>query len=292
MTKAEKQSTEVAIFDQSAAKINEMMGFVTRQKPQIPLLKVNAGDDDDDNAAPSDTIVYDDGDNILYAKEVNIRVFFMGYQYRLYDKDDKAKNDMSIIAPTFNAEFRSLSGRIACGKKSKKVFEGLGNRATAQQVELQKSVKCKLLIFGLVSGKFTNLDTGTEVEVKDALFNWGVSQSAFITMAETVKGVGKERRAIASTPIKLTLQKKKEGKVTFYVPVPEVLPDTVKLAPENKKHLEEIAKFVKDTNDYVNQKYNTAHKVSAENDEFSKVGKTIEGSAKVIDDMPNDPLDI
>lgn len=291
MTKAEKQSTEVAVFDQSAAKLNAMMGFVTRQKPVIPLLRLNSGDDEDANNAPSDTIVYDDGDNLLYTKTANIRVFFQGFQYRVFDQEKKKHTDMSIIAPNFDAEFRSMSGKIACGKLSKKKFEELGNKATAAQVEAQKKVKCKLILFGLVSGTFTNNETKAEVEITDQLFIWTVSGSAFIDMADIIKGIGKERRAIASTPIKLTLAKKKEGKVVYYVPISEVLADTVKMVPENMKHMDSIKNYVKDTNDYIESRYNNANRVGAENGKFAQVGKVIDGVATEVD-MPNDPLDL
>ena len=95
-------TTEIALLNEySANKINEMMGFVSTPKPQIPAFKVNGSDDDDGLKAPKGTFVYDDGDRVLYATEAHIRVFFMGYQYRYYAKEKDVKSDASIIAVSY-----------------------------------------------------------------------------------------------------------------------------------------------------------------------------------------------
>lgn len=286
-------SKELALVANNPAQLNKAFGFEGKPKPEIPVLKVNGSDDEDGTRAPKGAFVLDDGDKVLYANEVTIRSFVKSYQYRLYDNEDPAKNDMSVIAPTFKAEFRSISGRIACGKMPKRAYMELGDNATGQQQYFQKKTSCKLLVFGLVSGTFTDLDTKKHVEVKDALFSWIVSQSGFMGVDAAITGIERERRAVPLTPIKLILKKEKNGSVTYYVPIPQVLNDTAKLDVERDGgYLERIKKFVKDTNDYINSRYAEATKHRAQNDDFKSVGEIIEGydKKKVADMDDNIPF--
>lgn len=288
-------SKELTVAANNPQKLNQMFGFSGRPKPAIPVLRVNGSDDEEGTKAPKGTFVLDDGEKVLYAKEVTIRSFVRGYQYRLYDKDDKNKNDMSIIANNFNVEFRSASGRIACGKMQKKKYLALGANVTAEQKYFQEKVKCKLLVFGLVSGEFTDLDTKKKVQVEDALFSWSVSQSSFMTIDGTITGIDKERRPVPLTPIKLMLKKEVNGEVTFYNAIPFVETKAVVLVPDRDQgYLTKIKDFVKENNDHVEEKYEQAHKGAVENNNFAKAGEVVEGKSKVVKstDMPNDPLDL
>lgn len=271
-------SKELSTIQNNPVELNKAFGFEGKPKPSIPLLKVNGSDDEDGTSAPKGTFTYDDGDKILYASEVTIRSFVKAYQYRLYHPTEKDKNDMSIISNTFKAEFRSTSGRLACGKMNKKSYVELGDNVTTQQKYYQDNVKCKLLMFGLVSGEFTDVDTKTKIEVKDALFSWVVSQSGFMSIDQTIKGIEMERRAIPLTPIRLRLKKEKNGSVTYFVPIPEVLNETAKLDIErDTKYLEKVKDFIVNTNKFIDDKYTEALKGKANNDDFAAVGTIVEG---------------
>lgn len=279
-------STELATLGNNAVEINKAFGFNNKIKPSIPILKIN-GADEEVGTAPKGTFVYDDGEKVLYSSEVNIRSFVKAYQYRIWDGADKSKNDMSTIEFSFKGEFRSMSGRFACGKMNKKKFLSLGDGATAQQKYLQENTKCKLLVFGLLSGVFTDLDTKAQIEVKDELFSWVVSQSGFMPIDQAISGIEKERRAVPLTPVKLTLKKEKQGSVTYFVPLPVVQNITEKLEVErDSAYLVQIKDFIKDTNEFVNNKFNSATKAQTENDNFAEVSKTIDG--KFADDPLND----
>lgn len=280
---------ELALVQNNPVAINKLFGFEGRPKPLISILRVNGSDEEEGLSAPKGTFVYDDGEKILYANEVSIRSFLKCYQYRLYHATDKEKNDASIIGKNFKQEYRSISGRVACGKMHKKTYAQLGDAVSVDQKFLQENVKCKLLVFGLVSGKFTDLDTKTEVDILDELFIWTVSQSGFVSIDQTITGIEKERRAVPLTPIRLRLKKEKNGAVTYFVPIPEVLNQTVKLELDrDASYIKKIESFIKDNNDYVNERYNEAIKGRVENDNFSEVAKKV----KAVDtEQPNDPLD-
>lgn len=270
-------TNELAVVGNNPIDINKAFGMEDeRLKPLIPQLKIN-GEAEEEGRGPKGNFTYNNGERFLYAEEVTIRSFVKGYQYRSYDATDKTKNDSSTIEKSFKGEFRSLSGRLACGKLSKKRFEALGDTASAMQVALQKNVKCKLLVFGLISGKFTNIDDKKQVELKDELFYWAVSQSGFMDMDQTIKGILQERRAVALTPIKLKLKKEKNGAVTYFVPVPEVLNETAVLdVARDGGYLEKIKEFVKGTNDFINTKYNAAVKGKQENENFANAGGLVD----------------
>lgn len=279
-------TNNIAVVPTNPVEINKAFGFESSNKPALPTLKVNGADAEDDKpSAPKGSFVYDDGERLLHASEVTIRTFTKGLQYRLYHPKDKTKNDVSIIAPSFRAEFRSTSGRIACGKMSKQKYLELGDNVSPMQKELQDNVKCKLLIFGLVSGKFKSVDTGDEVELENELFMWTTSQSSFMVMDRAITGIEKERRAVPCTPIKIKLKKEKTGSVTFFVPLPEVLGDTVSFNAEREMPLlDKIKKYVVDTNRFVESKYNEALKGKSLDKDFASVGQ-------IIDNMsPNDEI--
>lgn len=282
-------STELATVANNAAAINKAFGYKGKSKPSIPILKINGADEEEGVSAPKGTYVYEDGDRILYTSEVSIRSFTKAYQYRVFNLADASKNDMSIIANDFKAEFRSLSGRLACGKMNKKKYISLGDNVTAVQKSLQESVKCKLLIFGLVSGKFTDADTKQEVIVEDALFYWITPQSGFMPLDRAITGLEKERRAVPLTYINLRLKKEKTGQVTYFVPVVEVTTNTAPLNIERDGgYLKQITKFIEDTNEFVNSRYNEATRGRQEDANFAEVGKTIEGKSSFYNDPLND----
>lgn len=281
-------TNELATLENDPVALNKAFGFQGRPKPPIPVLRIN-GADESTGTAPKGTFVLDDGDKILYANEIDIRSFLKAYQYRIFDKDNKEKNDTSTIEMSFKGEFRSMSGRFACGKMNKKKFLALGDNISATQKYLQDNVKCKLLVFGLVSGKFIDIDTKREIEVKDELFSWVVSQSGFMSLDQAITGIEKERRAVALTPIHITLKKEKMGSVTYFVPVPAVTANTEKLDVERDgNYLLQIKSFIKDTNSYVNDKYNAANKVTKENTSFVNVGTILDQAGQIIDDPIND----
>lgn len=270
-------ANELATVGNNPIEINKIFGFENeKMKPVIPLLKIN-GEDEEPGVAPKGTFTINDGESILYAPEVTIRSFLKAYQYRVYSATDKSKNDASTIEHSFKGEFRSMSGRLACGKMPKKKYLALGNSVSSTQKSLQESVKCKLLVFGLVSGKFTDLDTKKEVDLVDALFMWTVSQSAFMTMDQTINGIMQERRAVPLTYIKLKLKKEKSGAVTYFVPVPEVLTTSAILdVTKDSEHLLKIKGYITDTNEFINNKYNEAIKGKQENANFAEVGTVID----------------
>lgn len=266
-------STDLAVLQNNAVELNKAFGFQGRPKPPIPMLKIN-GADEEDGKAPKGTLVYDDGERILYAADCTIRTFVKRFQYRLFDAKNPDAKDMSIIFNDFRQELRSTSGRMACGKMGKKAYLDLGDNVSSQQKYYQDNAKCKLLIFGLLSGKFTDVDTKKEVELKDALFSWIVSQSGYMAMDSAIKGIEKERRPVPLTEIKITLKKDKMGSVTFFTPVPEVTANVAPLVAERDAgYLKQINKFINDTNDIVNERFTAATKDKGNNDNFAEVGK-------------------
>lgn len=275
----------------NAVAINKMFGFDSKQKPQIPSLKIEGSADEEGVVkAPKGTFVYDDGDKLLFAEEVHIRSFIRAFQYRLYDGDNKDKSDQSIIGQDFDTEYRSISGRISCGKLGKKKVKELGKNMSKEQQYFQDKVKCKLMIFGLVSGNFTNVDTKEKVQLEDQLILWVCPQSAFISIAETLKGIEKERRPVPLTPIRLSLKKEKNGAVTYYMPIPHVETRMATFVVDrDKEYLRRITEFIAGTNDYVNTKYNEALKSSTQNDNFATVDKAVKVEGALFTD---DPLDL
>lgn len=107
-------TTELAVVENNPVAINKLFGFENKMKPVIPVLRIEGAEDEDGVIkAPKGNYVYDDGDRLLYAEEVKLRTFFKGFQYVLYDKNDRTKNDRSVIGKDFDIEYRSISGRIA-----------------------------------------------------------------------------------------------------------------------------------------------------------------------------------
>lgn len=279
-------SNDLALLEDDVVALNKAFGYQGRPKPPIPTLKINGADEEEGKTAPKGTFVYDDGERILYtAGEIAVRSYTKAFQYRLFDNKNKDNNDMSIVFNDFRQELRSMSGRLACGKMNKKSFEKLGSGATSQQKYLQEMTKCKLLVFGVVTGTFTDLNTKKPVELKDALFSWVVSQSGYMAMDAAITGLDKERRPVALTPIKVTLKKDKQGSVTYFSPVPVVQSNVEKLDPvRDADYLSQIQKFIKDTNDLVNERFNEAVKGKQENDNFATVSTVINNAT------PNDEI--
>lgn len=249
----------------NAEELNAQLGFNTRKQQPFPYLKINReAEDDNGNTLPVGTFYIDDGVNErVYSKNIEFKILFRGYQYINYNADTKRLVDSSVILPTFFGEFKSTSGKIACGRLSKKrMDEGGAHLATQEQLSLQKSVKLKTMLFGTVSYKGKTQD-GTEVEVVDQLVMYKPSASAAMEFDKVIKSIVAEGRAVANTTLAIKTKREKNGDNVYYVPVVTIEQGAGSVVKNAFALVTKVLEFVKANNTFVEERYAKALKGGA-----------------------------
>ena len=184
-----------------------------------------------------------------------MRVLFRGYQYTLFDAKEKKMLDSSVILPTFFGEFKSQSGKLACGRLSKKRVKEIGeHNLTAEQKYFQENVKVKTHLFVSVSyeGKTQDGETST---VTNALCLYNPSSKAAYTIDEVLAGVEKEGRTIPLTTLNVKTKREKTGDNVYYVPVVEVEQGAAAPDAQVVEHIRTAVGFVESSNEYITKRY-------------------------------------
>lgn len=278
----------------SDADLNHQLGISRDKGPRTPRLKINASaDDDNEKPLPLGTFYIDevvDGKDAprAYTKEVSIRIVTRVYQFQHFDQEKKKLLDESVMRTSLFAEFPSRSGKMKCGKLSKKQVEG--NTLSSEQAKLQKDVKCRQIMFCLVSYKGTTQD-GTEIEYKDKPCLWVVSQSAWTTMDEVLQSFEKQKRAALRYPVTLGLKKEKNGNVTYYNPVPKITNDAVTLSQVDVDAVNTSKALIDDVNSKVMEAWNKAIKGETTADDVRSENLAEEVGAVVVKKSKKDDLD-
>lgn len=232
----------------------------------VTRLKINKdAEDDQEKALPMGTffIVKKDTPRV-YAKEITMRIVTRVFQYQHFDQTVKKMLDQSVLNSDLFGEFPSSSGKVKCGKLSKKQLEGVN--VSEAQAKVQKDVKCRMFIFGLVSYK-GNTQDGTEVSYVDEPVLWVPGQSGWKIMNDVLESFEKQKRAGIKYPVTIKLKKEKNGAVTYYVPVPSIGSEPVKLTQVDSIAISSAMEYVKSVNNKIMTDYRRAHsKAPHEND--------------------------
>jgi len=263
-----------ATIDLSDEELNRQLGISQEKSgPSVPRLKINSlAEDENEKPLPMGTFFIDEKDQPrAYSKEVKIRIVTRVYQYQNYSQDDKKMLDESMMLPSLFSEFPSMSGKLKCGKLSKKKVEGVTLSPT--QAKIQKDVKCRMFVFCLVSFTGTTVD-GKEVTYADKPVLWVPSQSAFVIVGDVMESFDKQKRAAIKYPVSLKLKKEKNGNVVYYNPVPTILNEAVALTQVDVDAINSARDFISGVNKRVKEAYDRSLNKAA-NDSDVETAETV-----------------
>lgn len=203
--------TEIAAVDPAELKrMQELMGVTAGGGGGTPLLKINAHDEDDNGRELPKGTFFLNKSPIAYAKEVNIRVFGVHFQYMEYDPDANKLVNRTIIVPNMSQEMLDEKGTTRCGMPMGK------SKMEPEMKERFKNVTAFRQLRGIVSYTGTDID-GNEVSYENEPFLMSLKGSNFMPFEDDVMKKLPFGRSVIDFNIKATLERHKNGSVIYYV---------------------------------------------------------------------------
>jgi len=242
----------------------------------VPRLTINRNPEDDNgNQLPIGSFtVYDSSTNKnYYGKTVTLRPFISGMQYMHYDPEKSEYVNRSVIFSSWKEEAIDIQGGVKCNKVPYKERDSL----TAEELAVQKQIRCYRLVYGLVS--FDGVDAeGNKRKVENFPAVWRVTGTSFKPVSDAIEALKKRNKLMFTCTFKLESKRQKKGSNVFYVPV--ISPDADANLDMSKEDVETLQVF-KDS-------------IAAENNEVAKLFKSAKDkkytgedakSAEIVDEL-------
>jgi len=206
--------------------------------------------------------MYYDGQNI-YSPEVIIRPILRTYEWSVWDQEAGTFAAKSVQKPSISGDFPDNLGGNKCGRLSKQEEEKL---AQDDPILLNsRSVACNQVIYGTITGEFKSAD-GKKVVVSDDPFVSYFKKSGFRPIREFIDGLTKQKKIMQKCRINLKTARKKNGGVTYWVPVP-TLRDNVEITESDKQLMSMFAQSVKSHNENIMAQYRENSKLVGSQDD-------------------------
>lgn len=196
-------------------RLREMMGVSSEPAggsgDRVPLVKINTEfEDDDGNQLTPGSFYLRDYDQLAYAKNIKIRVLGQHYQYIEFDPEQNKSVCKTTINKSFNQDFLDTRGQMKCGMTKAK------SKMEPYEKERFKNVTCFRELRGLVT--YTGTDPkGAEVEIKNQPMIMLLKGSNFMPFEDEVMKKIPTGNAVWDYWIDVSLERKKNGSVTYYV---------------------------------------------------------------------------
>jgi hypothetical protein len=242
----------------------------------VPRLTINRNPEDDNgNQLPIGSFtVYDSSTNKnYYGKTVTLRPFISGMQYMHYDPEKSEYVNRSVIFSSWKEEAIDIQGGVKCNKVPYKERDSLA----AEELAVQKQIRCYRLVYGLVS--FDGVDAeGNKRKVENFPAVWRVTGTSFKPVSDAIEALKKRKKLMFTCTFKLESKRQKKGSNVFYVPV--ISPDADANLDMSKEDIETLQVF-KDS-------------IAAENNEVARLFKAAKDkkytsedakSAEIVDEL-------
>lgn len=194
-------------------RLKEMMGMVSDAPAgdRVPMIKINLEDEDEDgNELPRGTMYLRDHTQIVYAKEIKIRVLGQHYQYIEYDPELNKTVCKTTLNKSFRQEFLDTRGTIKCGMTKPK------SKMEQYEKERFKNVTCFRQLRVLAT--YTGVDSkGNSVTIENQPAIMLLKGSNFMPFEDEVQKKLPRGASVWDFWIDVSLERMKKGTVTYYV---------------------------------------------------------------------------
>jgi hypothetical protein len=252
----------------------------------VPRLTINRNPEDDNgNQLPiGNFTVYDTRENKnYYGKTVTLRPFISGMQYMHYDPEKSEYVNRSVIFSSWKEEAIDIQGGTKCSKVPYKERD----RLTAEELAVQKQIRCYRLVYGLVS--FDGVDAeGNKKKVNNFPAVWRVTGTSFKPVSDAIDALKKRKKLMFTCTFKLDSKRQKKGSNVFYVPV--ITPNADANLEMSKEDMETLQVF-KDSISAENHEVATLWKSAKDKKYSSEDTKSAKLVEELDDDLP-DPAEI
>tara|TARA_R110000824_G_scaffold627_10_gene3929 strand:- start:1121 stop:1957 length:837 start_codon:yes stop_codon:yes gene_type:complete len=232
------------INEENLAKIAAMIGQTDTSRPAaagLPRLAIEQQNETSEgDVLPKGSFRLRMGDQSIYAKELEVRLFVRYYSYDLWNNENPELSIRTVLAPSLSDDFPDTSGGNKCGKLSKDEVANLSSNSIEHA--RQKSIKCTQVVYGVVtSADGSKTIDGEDVDVKGTPFVWSARGSAFMPVANHIREVP-SNKIMFGQKAKVTTKRNVNGSVIYYTPVFDK-PKPVKVV---EKDIELLNTFMED----------------------------------------------
>ena len=207
--------------------------------------------------------VFHDGE-FVYADSVEFKPLLRTYEWSVWDQEEGKFSCRSVQAPSLNHRFPDTSGGDKCGRLTKSEEEQLGE--DHPMTLASRLATCNQVFYANISMDGVNAD-GDKVEIKDYPVMAYFKRSGFRPAREAIDKLTNEHVSMQEAVFDLTTSRKKQGSVTYYVPVFTRRNDTDALTEEKSELLKTFAQTVKASNINVMEQHKEAVKAQASKEE-------------------------
>jgi len=205
---------DLAVVDpREEQRLKEMMGVVPEEQSndRVPKVKINLDDEDEaGNELTRGTMYLRDHSEISYAKNIKIRVLGQHYQYIEYDPELNKTVCKTLLQKNFRQEFLDTRGTSKCGMTKPK------NSMEQYEKERFKNVTCFRQLRILTS--YEGVDaSGKTVKIENQPAIMLLKGSNFMPFEDEVVKKLPKGASVWDFWINVTLERKKNGSVTYYV---------------------------------------------------------------------------
>ena len=212
----------------------------------------------------------------IYVSKLNIRPFMQRYMYKRFvaskDPDSGKRGDFvkTIMADSLNNDLHDSSGGFNCGKSAGWIqdFKALPEKTQA----LIKQIKRVRAIFGMA-----NISGGVILEgdkVKDAedmivpIIYEVDNRTSFKTSGEPFNLLAKKRHLPIQHSIDFTSKANPlPNGDSYYTVVADLSSDTLEIADDDPKHLQDFSDWVTNYNSYIMEQYNEKSSAKMDKDD-------------------------
>lgn len=179
---------------------------------RIPVLKVNADDEDDSGRPlPKGSFFISDQEVTVYGKTVRIRPLAEMFQYQDYNAVEKKVVNKTVLVPSFRDELIDEKGGVRCGKPASKVL-----KENPDLAEKYKSITCYRMVYCLVSYDGETV-TGEKVTVENVPALLRLKGANFSPFEDEFRKRLPKGQNLWNFWATVSATRKKNGSVTYYV---------------------------------------------------------------------------
>lgn len=202
--------------------------------------------------------MYKDG-QYLYAESVEFRPLLRTYEWSVWDQETGTFSSKSVQKPTLKGSFPDSTGGDKCGRLSRDEEESLSS--DDPRVLQSRAAVCNQVIYGTVSGTFkVGHQDGEEVTLDNSPVVSYFKKSGFRPIREFIESLTKQKKIMQHCVIKLNTDRKKNGGIVYWVPVP-TLAGEAPITEDDKNLMKMFTETVKGHNENIMNQYRQVSKM-------------------------------
>ena len=241
------------VNEENLAKVAAMIGqsdsnrSVATGLPRLAIEQQNENTEGD--TLPKGSFRFKMGDQTVYSKDIEIRLFVRYYSYDLWNNENPEASIRTVLAPSLGDDFPDTNGGNKCGKLSKDEISTLP--ANSIEHAKQKMIKATQVIYGMVSsGTGSSIDDAdNKVDLAGTTFIWSARGSAFMPVANYIREIP-ANKIMFGQKVKISTKRNVNGSVVYYTPAFDK-PKSVKVSNEDIDLLNTFMEDIKKWNEKV-----------------------------------------